>query len=364
MHFSQFKFDRSTGQDFHKTVNARVNAYFTERHLSKKGGNAIIVKAMAMLSLFIVPYLLLLFGVVEGTAMVLAMWLIMGIGMAGMALGVMHDANHDAMSTSARFNRIMGRIMDFIGGSSRVWKLQHNVLHHTYTNVEGADDDLRGPALLRFSPHQEYLPVHRYQYIYAWLLYPFTTLIRVIYMDYARGWHYMTIGLVKKGPELRKLFLEITAWKLFYIGYIIVLPMVFSSMSPYLIIGGFVLMHMVVGFTFALIFQSAHILPDAEYPEVPEEGKTGGNWAVHQVQTTANFAHGNKLLTWYAGGLNYQIEHHLFPTISHIHYPAISDIVQQTSAQFGLNYRNHPTFVSAIVAHGKMLQKLGNSPGH
>jgi linoleoyl-CoA desaturase len=90
-----------------------------------------------------------------------------------------------------------------------------------------------------------------------------------------------------------------------------------------------------------------------------EKGEIENEWAIHQMQTTADFGHDNKLLTWYAGGLTHQIEHHVFPDICHIHYPKIAHIVKQTAEEFGVPYNYNTGYFSALRSHIKMLKKFG-----
>jgi linoleoyl-CoA desaturase len=241
------------------------------------------------------------------------------------------------------------------------WKIQHNVLHHSFTNVVGMDEDISPPAwLLRFSPHTKRYMIHRMQHIYGWALYALETLMWCTSKDFVGLVKYRREGLLKKedgkfGMLITKTFL----WKLVYFGYILVLPMVFAPVAWWVVLIGFFIMHIITGLFVALVFQSAHVMPDMEYPLPDDQGNLENNWAVHQILTTTNFAPKSNILGWYIGGLNYQIEHHLFPNICHIHYKKISKIVKETAAEYGLPYQCKQYFVDAIADHARMLRDLG-----
>lgn len=362
MHFTQIKFNRSANQEFFKVLTQRVNSHFTSNNISKKGNRKMFVKTLIMLSIFLVPYTLLLAGFANSYFVFFSLWAIIGVGVAGIGLSVMHDANHGAYSNNESINKILSRMMELLGGSSKIWKLQHNVLHHTYTNIDGFDEDIDGPIVLRFSSNQKHRAIHRFQHVYAWFLYQFMSLVKVMYTDYSQAFHYRKIGLLKTNGEFAKALLDITFWKALYVVYMIVLPMVLLPYSPWAIILGFLVMHAVVGLFLATVFQAAHVMPDSSFPQPDPTGDIKNNWAVHQLMTTANFAPNNKWLSWFIGGLNYQIEHHLFAHICHVHYAEISTIVQATAEEFGIPYRSKNSFRAAILDHARMLYFLGRPP--
>jgi linoleoyl-CoA desaturase len=146
--------------------------------------------------------------------------------------------------------------------------------------------------------------------------------------------------------------------KTFYYGYMVVIPLVFH---PFLYVAAaFVGIHLIQGLTLSLVFQLAHALGENSFP------KPGGNsvekeWAVHEVETTANFAPASGLATWYLGGLNFQIEHHLFPKVSHVHYPAISRIVKKACEESSIAYVSYATMAAAVVSHFRFLRALGRA---
>lgn len=287
------------------------------------------------------------------------LFILSGLGMAGVGMGVMHDAIHGSYSKSDRVNKLMGHTLNLVGADNEVWRLQHNVLHHSFTNIDDHDDDINAPFFLRFSPHAKKNKLHRYQHLYAWFFYGLSTINWVTVKDFMSYTKYYKMGMVKDRKTYIKGLFRIAAWKLPYFSYALILPLIFSPFSPLVIVLGFLAMHFAAGLTTSLIFQTAHISPDAEFPLPDENGKLESERLVHQMATTCNFAPKSRVLSWLVGGLTHQIEHHLFPHISHVHYRKIAPIVQQTAEEFGVPYNTSKTFVSAILEHFKMLRNLG-----
>jgi linoleoyl-CoA desaturase len=222
------------------------------------------------------------------------------------------------------------------------------------------DEDIDPGGVMRFSPHAPKKPHHKYQHLYAWFLYGLMSLIWVTTKDFKQIYRYEKQGLFQtQNTTFKKEFIRMVIYKVIYYGYIIVLPLALG-LSPWLVFGGWLLMHFVCGFMLGIIFQPAHVMETSEFPkpEDPAEILRQG-WAEHQLRTTTNFAPKSKWFTWYVGGLNFQIEHHLFPNICHVHYHKISDIVKKTAREYGIPYNEHKTFLSALIEHGRMLKKLG-----
>lgn len=353
---SSKKISFPTRADFYKTLKKRVEQYFINSHLPRTGTWRMFLKTGIILAWFIVSYLVLVFF---STSLIVAIISAFALAQAFVLVGfnIMHDANHGSFSKSKRVNSLMGLTLDLIGGSRMLWLQKHNILHHTYTNIDDLDDDIHSNGLLRLSPQQEWHPWHRFQHLYGFPIYSLLTLSWMTFSDFNK---FFTgrIGEYKlrkpSAPEAILFFLA----KLFYFGYMLVLPMFFHPILYVLI--GFVGIHLVLGFTLSIVFQLAHTVEGNTFPKPNEESGTIENeWAIHQVQTTANFAPRSKLAAWYQGGLNFQIEHHLFSNICHIHYPAISRIVENTCREAGISYISYPTVWSAVVAHYRFLRDLG-----
>ena len=318
-----------------------------------------VVKTVIMLSLFFIPLTLLATGLVTTAWMLFPLYIISGFGMAGIGMGVMHDAIHGSYSKNKKINTLLGYTFNLIGANAVVWKIQHNVLHHTYTNIDHADDDLNAPFFLRFSPHAKHYWVHQFQHIYIWFFYGISTLSWITTKDYVRLKRYKDMGFLDKKNEYEKTLVSMTAWKLLYYSYALVLPMIMVPLSWWVILLAFLCMHMVTGLLVSIVFQIAHIMPDNEFPLPNKKGMMKDDWYGHQFATTTNFSPNSNLLFWLIGGLNYQVEHHVLPDVCHVHYKSLTKIVADTAKEFGMPYHVKRSIIHAIGDHTRMLRSLG-----
>ncbi len=357
------RYSREINLDFTKALKRRVRSYFKDNGISMTGNYKMYWKSAFMLSLYFVPYFVHLFLPTGSAWLHLLLWILMGWGMAGIGLSIMHDAVHGSYSLKKWVNQLMSLSMNITGGSYTNWRIKHNILHHTYTNVDGLDQDLEVAGwLLRFSPNKERHDIHKFQHIYAWFLYTLLTLLWTTVSDFKGFIKYRKKGMFRMLNINPKVILaRITGSKIFYFAYILLFPMLISSSAWWVTLIGYVIMHLIAGFLLAIIFQPAHVMETSEFLKAPEDGTVNQSIEAHQLYTTTNFATKNKLLTWFAGGLNFQIEHHLFPNICHIHYKKISEIVKQTAKEFKLPYHEIETFRLALRMHGNMLYALGRA---
>lgn len=341
---------------FYEEVKRRVYSYFETNNISRHADWRMFLKTGIILSLLAVSYFLLVF-VTSSLVMAIITAVVVAQAFALVGFNIMHDGGHESYSKSKKVNWTMGFTLNLIGGSQMFWRHKHNILHHTYTNISELDDDIRLGSIMRLSPAQPRRPWHRLQQIYAFPAYGLMTLLWVTIGDF-RKFFTKRIGDYKlPTPSVSEATLFFLT-KIFYFGYMLVLPMFFHPIWK--VVTFFLFVHFVLGFTLAIIFQLAHTVEDNAFPEPdPETGYMENEWAVHEVETTANFAPRSKVAAWYLGGLNYQIEHHLFPRICHIHYPAISKIVQKVCNEFGIAYVSYPSIGAAIAAHYRFLKRLG-----
>lgn len=355
----KFKSHDQTQAQFAATLRRNVDNYFKENSISPKGNWQIRTKAIVMLSMYIVPFVLMLIFPMSAW-MALALVIVMGIGTAGIGMSVMHDAVHGSYSRKQWENKLMGASMYLLGSHVFVWYVQHNVLHHTYTNIEGLDGDIGTKGPIRLCEHAPIKKIHRYQHLYAFLLYGLMTFSKMV-KDFSQLHTYNKEGITtaqRHSPiaEWVKLF----SAKALYLFVMIGLPLWFTSFNVWQVLAGFFIMHWVTGVILSTIFQLAHVVEGAEQPLEQSIGLIENDWVVHELQTTANFARNNRLLNWYVGGLNFQIEHHLFPHVSHVHYRNIAPIVEQTAKDFGYTYNVKPTFIGALASHVRRLKELGS----
>lgn len=354
------KFNYAEKADFFRELNKRVNAYFKENNISKFANSEMKIKTVFMFVLYFTPFILMLTGVVTTSWLVIAMWAIMGVGMSGIGLSVMHDANHGAYSKKKWVNKVLGFSSNLCGVSDMNWRIQHNVLHHSYTNIEGMDDDIAVGSIMRFSPTQKRRKLHKFQLYYAWFLYGFLTMNWFIAKDIKNLKEYKDRDLLKEEDiSYGKALFQVASLKIGYLALTLALPIYIVPVAWWVTVIGFFLMHFICGMILSLIFQPAHVLTETEFFEKDENDAVENNWAVHQMKTTANFAPKSGWFGWFVGGLNYQVEHHLFRTICHVHYEKLSKIVKETADEFEVPYYSHRTFYHALKSHFTLLHRLG-----
>jgi len=360
MEQKKIQFSHRQKPEFINELRGKVAGYFENNNISKYGGRRLVFKSLVMLALYTVPYILMIAGVITSFWSVLLCWVLIGAGKAGVGMSVMHDANHSSFSPNQKVNIWLGKTLYLLGGFPANWRYQHNTMHHGYTNIEGYDEDIDPGPYLRISPHKPLYRIHRYQHIYAWFLYSLMTLSWVVSKDLAQlnRYHRQGISLSNK-HNYHQLLVSLLVSKLIYFTVFLVIPILVLPFAWYWIILFFLLMHFTSGFILTTIFQTAHVVTTSSYPLPDEEGKIENSWAIHQLMTTSDFAPKNRLLSWFIGGLNYQVEHHLFPNISHVHYPALAPIVRETALSHQLPYHVQPGFFEALKVHARMLKQLG-----
>ena len=360
---NKVKFVCPDRNEFFATVRKRVDLYFAEHKLSKHANGEMIFKSVILISLYVGPFILLL-TFQPDLPVSLILWALMGLGIAGIGMSVMHDANHGAYSKSSKINYLMGHTLNLVGGSAFNWKLQHNILHHTYTNIATVDEDIKDRLVLRFSPHTRIKFFHQLQFVYAFFFYGLLTLYWVLAKDLVQFPMFVKNGTnTNSRQENTVIFLKLLAFKLLYFFVILAVPVLFFSFNFAEILIGFLLMHFIAGLVLTVIFQLAHTVEGTSHPLPNEKNIIENDWAIHQMETTVNFARTNKWLSWYVGGLNFQVEHHLFPRICHVHYPEIAEIVKATAAEFNVPYLENATFGQALKSHINTMHRFGRLPG-
>lgn len=356
------KFSRKDSAKFFRTLNSRVNQYFKENNIKKTGNWKLYVKTVIMLTIFLAPYFIIL-TIDMNQWLKLLLSIVIGIGMAGVGMNVMHDGNHESYSTKKWINKLMGSSIYILSGNVYNWKVQHNVLHHTFTNIHGHDEDLEAGEIIRFTQHAKWKKHHRFQHYYSIFLYGLLTLKWSISSDFLQMKRYLARKLsYGKFPNPNKEWFVLVLTKLLYIAMWIIIPMVVLDLAWWKILIGFVAMHYTAGMILSVIFQLAHVVEETEMPIPDETGTIDNTMPIHQLFTTANFATKNWFMNWFTGGLNHQVEHHIFPHISHVHYTKISKIVRETTKEFNLPYKEYKTTRKAIISHFKHLKQMGMKP--
>lgn len=344
---------------FYALLRKRADLYFSSNNIARGADGAMIAKTVFYTGGALGLYLLILFGGFSPLVM-LAMAIVLGMFSAFIGFNVCHDALHGSYSRHAAVNTALGGIFHLIGANTYNWKISHNMVHHMYTNIHDHDDDLVvAPGLVSVCPQDTPSAIQRYQHFYAFLLYGFASLSWIFVKDYQKFFQ-DRIGSYDTRKHPRIEYYKLFFFKALYYGLVIALPLiVIDQITWWQFIIGFFAMQMAKGFVLGLVFQLAHIVEDLEFPEAHVSGCMEDAWAVHQLRTTANFGRKSFLTTFLCGGLNMQVEHHLFPKVCHTHYRALSDIVQQTAAEFGVPYYENKSFTTALASHYRLLRRFG-----
>jgi linoleoyl-CoA desaturase len=344
--------------EFAVSLREEVNEYFKKQNLSKTGNWRLYSKTIILFSIAITCYGLLVFGGLHW-AINLGLCAILGIDMAAIGFNVMHDGAHGSYSKKQWINDAMAYSLNLMGGSSFLWKMKHNVIHHNLTNLEGHDDDIDIRPLIRTNLNQPKKWVHKYQHYYFIFLYSLTSVWWVYVRDFMKYFSKKIAGQPLKNLTVKE---HIIFWvsKLIYFFLFLAVPIYFLGVGPTMI--GYFTMLAIQGVILAIVFQLAHVVEDTTFPMPDAEtNKVDNTVVMHQMETTANFCTKNKFMHWYTGGLNFQIEHHLFPKISHVHYDQLSRIVQDQCKKYNIQYKEYPTFFQAVKSHFLHLKMVGRA---
>jgi linoleoyl-CoA desaturase len=350
-------FDGDDG--FHAELKRRVHEHLRASGRSAHGGGSMVLKTVIILSWFAASYALLVFAAVtwwQGALLSLSL----AFATAGTGFAIQHDANHGAYSSRRSVNRLMGFTLDLLGASSYLWHWKHNIFHHTYTNIEGADHDLDAKPFGRLAPDQTRYRAHRFQHLYMWGLYGFMLPKWHLVDDFQNALEARIDD--NRIPRPRGWTLvQMLVGKAAFFAWALVIPMFFHRWWIVLLFYG--VTAFLVGLLLAVVFQLAHCIEEADFPHLPEgSSRVSDGWAKHQVQTTVDFARDNRALTWYLGGLNYQVEHHLFPKLCHLNYPHICRVVEDVCVQYGVRYVAHERMSGALSSHWRWLRRMGAPP--
>jgi len=343
---------------FSARLKERVDEYFKSNQLSRNSNNYMRLKT----AFYVLGWFALYGAVVSqefSEPVMLLLMAILGFFVAGIGFNVGHDAIHGAYSSSARVNKIMSTGFEMIGASAYTWKIRHNMLHHTYTNIKGADGDLESMKFLRFCLEPGRQWYHAYQHIYAPILYCFTSLVWVFSKDYRHIAEERRLQRMKRKPPMSA-YVSLYSFKFLHYFLFLVVPIFILKIALWKVLLGFLAMHVVAGFMLAMVFQLGHCVEGPEFLTYPESKTITEPWAEHQLRTSANFG-GHPLTTWICGGLNFQVEHHLYPNVCHVHYKAIAKIVKKTAKEYDLPYHDKQNFFKAVRSHLRMLKYFGRT---
>ncbi|MEO5942658.1 MAG: acyl-CoA desaturase [Ferruginibacter sp.] len=350
----------NSNNEFYVSLKTSVEKYFSDNKLKKTGDWRLYSKTIILWASAITIYCVLMFAN-PATFVAIILCMVLGFVFSGIGFSVMHDANHGSYSPNQKLNDFVGLSANALGASSYFWKQKHNIIHHTYTNVDGIDDDIAKSPIIRQCESQKWVPAHKVQHLYLLPVYSLSSIFWIWIMDFTKYFS-RKIYTTEAWKLSTKNHVIFWVTKLYYAIVFIAIPMYVWGIGGWAI--GFLAMSVALGLSLSLVFQLAHVVENTEFEHIPldETKHLETAWAEHQIKTTANFAMGNKAISWFVGGLNYQIEHHLFPRVSHIHYPAISKLVQEKCKEHNLPYNQYPTMTEALFSHFRVMKELGKKP--
>jgi linoleoyl-CoA desaturase len=340
---------------FPKVLRRRLDRYFADQNLSPKANPAMWLKIACGLAVLAGTWIAL-YAFRPGSWKFVALYLLGGLAQTFLLLNIAHDSNHNAISSKPFINKTLNYVFDVCGISSYMWRILHHRGHHSCINLQGEDDALSGRGIFRFTPHEPRSPLHRFQHIYALLVYALFSLDYVFFRDF-QCFFFPTHDYLKRARHPLREYVILFGGKAFYLTYMLVLPVLVLRRSPLLVAAAFLLVHVVVGLSVTLVFQTTHTIDSTYFPADRNEFD---NSVYHIFATTADYATERPLVGWLAGGLNHHIVHHLCPFVCHTHYASLTRIVRETAQEFGVPYRQHPTMTRAVWHHLVLLKQLGS----
>ncbi|HEY4354893.1 MAG TPA: acyl-CoA desaturase [Acidobacteriaceae bacterium] len=352
---SSLPIDPANASSFPKTLRRRMDRYFADSNLSPKANGAMWMKIAVGMALLLGSWAAL-YAFRPTSWKFLGLYVLGGLAQTFLLLNIAHDSNHNAISSRPRVNKTLNYVFDLCGISSYMWRILHHRGHHSCINLHGEDDAIEGRGLFRFTPHDPRAPLHRFQHIYALFLYALFSLEYVFVRDF-QSFFFPAHDYIERTRHPLREYIILFAGKAFYLTYMLVLPVMVMKESPLLVVGGFFLVHLIVGVSVVLVFQTTHVLEDTYFPLNRDEFENG---VYHVFATTADYATENPVVGWLAGGLNHHVVHHLCPFVCHTHYAPLTRIVKETAEEFGVPYRQHRTMTAAVWRHLMLLKQLGN----
>lgn len=346
----------ATGTSFPKILRLRLDRFFADQKISPKADPMMWSKIAIGLAVLAGSWIAI-YVFRPGPLAFVALYLFGGLAQTFLMLNIAHDSNHNAISSRPFVNKALNYVFDLCGVNSYMWRILHHRGHHSCVNLQGEDDALSGRGIFRFTPHEARTPWHRFQHIYALFVYALFSLDYVFFRDF-QCFFFPTHGYLKRTRHSWREYAMLFLGKAFYLSYMLVLPLLILGKSPLLVAGAFLLVHLIVGLSVTLVFQTTHTIDSTYFPAERSEFENG---VYHIFATTADYATESPVVGWLAGGLNHHVVHHLCPHVCHTHYAPLTRIVKETAAEFGVSYRQHPTMTRAIWHHLVLLKQLGNA---
>jgi linoleoyl-CoA desaturase len=347
--------DAASVPSFPKVLRRRLENFFADQKISPKADGSMWLKVAVGLSVLLGSWIAI-YALRPDSWKFVALYLLGGLAQTFLLLNIAHDSNHNAISSVPSVNKLLNYVFDVCGISSYMWRILHHRGHHSCINLQGEDDALTGRGIFRFTPHEPRRRVHRFQHIYGLFFYALFSLDYVFVRDF-EAFFFPTHDYLRRTRHPAREYAILFAGKALYITYMLVLPVLVLGKPILLVALSFVMVHLIIGMTVSLVFQTTHTVDTTYFPADRSEFDNG---VYHIFATTADYATENPVVGWLTGGLNHHIAHHLCPFVCHTHYAPLTRIVKQTADEFGVPYRQHPTMTRAIWHHLILLKQLGN----
>ncbi len=351
----QSNVDPAGASSFPKVLRRRLENFFAEQKISPKADRSMWLKIAVGLSALLASWIAI-YALRPDSWKFVVLYLLGGLAQTFLLLNIAHDSNHNAISSVPSVNKVLNYVFDICGISSYMWRILHHRGHHSCINLQGEDDALMGRGIFRFTPHEPRARRHRFQHIYALFFYSLFSLDYVFLRDF-EAFFFPSHDYLKRTRHPTREYAILFVGKALYITYMLILPVTVLGKPILLVALSFVLVHLIIGMTVSLVFQTTHTIDTTYFPVARGEFDHG---VYHIFATTADYATENPLVSWLTGGLNHHIAHHLCPYVCHTHYAPLTRIVKQTAAEFGVPYRQHPTMTRAVVHHLILLKQLGS----
>lgn len=356
MNQSRPKYPKAEKDNFYSQLKAEVEQTVLNDQMALRLS---YIKGLGLLLVYVVAYILIYF-VPAQLNYLLPLTMGMGICMMVVFINSFHDAAHGALFNSPRNNERFLWVLELFGSNHWLWVKRHISLHHPLPNVPGWDIDIKQSNLVRIFPNAPQFDYHKYQHIYMWILYPFYTLFWLFVRDF-KDFYGSKDNYVKQITRIPlKQHLLLWATKLFYITYLIILPILFTDFTWTQLLLGFLCMHWTASLIGVVALISTHVDEQADFPLPDQNGNLPYSWAEHQLHVTKDFSPNSKLANFLYGGFTHHIAHHLFPAVSHLYYPKITPLIIKHAQAHNLQYTAYP-FYRAVHSHFKLLQKRGTA---
>ncbi|MFZ0746741.1 MAG: fatty acid desaturase, partial [Terracidiphilus sp.] len=295
---------------FPKVLRRRLDKFFADQKISPKADRAMWLKVTVGLVVLLGSWIAI-YALKPDSWKFVGLYLLGGLAQTFLLLNIAHDSNHNAISPVPSVNRLLNYVFDVCGIDSYMWRILHHRGHHSCINLQGEDDALTGRGIFRFTPHEPRTRMHRFQHIYALFFYALFSLDYVFLRDF-EAFFFPSHNYLKRTKHPPREYAILFAGKALYLTYMLILPVEVLRKSPLLVLLAFVLVHLIIGLTVSLVFQTSHTVDSTHFPSARNEFD---NSVYHIFATTADYATENPLVAWLTGGLNHHITHHLCPAV-------------------------------------------------